>query len=1449
VNAAKDPSQRVLLAAGTQTHSHSDTFADGLENLNGVPGELRSMVDSLTWLGYEPQPGSGGLFLLDPDVKGLRAAIRSVVQEAPVVLVYYTGHGIKPAGHPYYLLTSDSEGNDLEGTALEARKVLTLLLREDLPSDVQPQVLVILDCCYSGAGGIDVLRDSLQDLGNPNVWVMAAATDEQQAAQGLFAQAFTAALAEPNAGHVAEFIHPQRIAEQVNAALAGSGADQGAILVPPRGQLLGPPPPFFPNPDKIVEAAGLTLTEQRQWHNRLRAAPEGETATGSYVTGFLGRVRAVEDVAAWMRGPDDHGLAVVTGSPGTGKSTLLALPVLLADPDRAAALLADSPADSLPARAAKLFNGLPFLGLSARGKTPYEVARTVADRLGRTAGFSAPEDLLEHLAEEPEGTPQIILIDAIDEAVESGRLMTDLVLPLSRNLRMKVLIGTRRHLMPPPGVTALLVDLDSEDYRDPQALLEYVRQLLLAANEPGVNTPYRDAPEEVTAAVADAIAGRATAAPSITGRAESFLLAQLLAKTVRSRQQVLDPSAPGWADRLPADVGEAFDEDLARLGMRERKVRALLTALAWTQGPGLPWENIWVPVARALTVEEGPPIRALADTDVRWLLDNAGGYIIEDLGPGLTSAFRPFHELLAVHLRGEPDREKLLANPATAQAWLARSQQAEAAITRTLLDTVPTAHGGDRDWELAHPYLRTYLARHAHAAGPETFTQLVADPDYLAVADPATLTPLLTPIDPALRETSRAYRRARPLLGTNPGDNAAYLQESFVAETGHPPERQHIRPTYRTLITRTRHDNSLLTLTAHTKQIESVAFGTRADGRLILATGGNDGAVRLWDPDTGTENAGPLDHGGPVAAVAVGTREDGRLLIVSAGGGAVRLWDPDAGIEPRGPLDRGKVAFGTRTDGRLLLATASDLNGTVRLWDPNAGIEPAGSLDHGGPVTSVAFGTRTDGRLLLATAGNRPGTVRLSDTNTGTEPAGNLESTVRLWDPDTGAEPAGHLDHGERVESVAFGNRADGRLLLASAGIHGTVRLWDPDTGTEACKPLRHGGGVPSIAFGTRDGVLLLVSGGDDGTVRLWDPDTGTENAGPLDHGGPVAAVAVGTREDGRLLIVSAGGGAVRLWDPDACTEPRGSLDHGGPVAAVASVAFGTRTDGRLLLATAGRNLDGTVRLWDPNAGTEPAGHLHHGGPVTSVAFGTGTDGRLLLATGGYDGLVRLWDPDTGTEPAGHLHHGERVESVAFGNRADGRLLLASAGLNGTVRLWDPDTGTEACKPLRHANPVELIAVANGADGRLLLASAGWEFTVRLWDPVSGTEVGGPLDHGSFVESVAFGTREDGRLLLATGGYDGLVRLWDPVSGTEARGPLGHGGGVASSVAFGTGADGRLLLATGGFSSLRLWDAAAGTICTTLRRRTPVRSVALHDTLLAIGDDEGLTVVDISYAT
>ena len=333
----------------------------------------------------------------------------------------------------------------------------------------------------------------------------------------------------------------------------------------------------------------------------------------------------------------------------------------------------------------------------------------------------------------------------------------------------------------------------------------------------------------------------------------------------------------------------------------------------------------------------------------------------------------------------------------------------------------------------------------------------------------------------------------------------------------------------------------------------------------ILASGGADHTVRLWNP-TNPAHSGPL--GGPLtghtnAVNTVAFSPDGHTLASGSADHTVRLWDLTDPAHP-GPL-------------------GAPLTGPTN-W-----------------VLSVAFSP--DGHALAA---------------------GSRDGTVRLWDLTDPAHPGQPLTgHADDVQSVAFS--PDGHTL-ASGSRDDTVRLWnltDPAHPAPLSQPLRgHTDAVVSVAF-SPDGHML-ASGSRDSTVRLWnlsDPAHPGPLGGPLT--GPAGTVtSVAFSPDGHTLAAGSADHTVRLWN---LTDPAHPAPLGQPLrghtGAVVSVAFSP--DGHTLASSGG---DGTVRLWgltDP-AHPGPLGEPLQGdtGAVFSVAFSP--DGHTL-ASGSNDDTIRLW--------------------------------------------------------------------------------------------------------------------------------------------------------------------------------------------------------------------------------
>jgi len=737
-------------------------------------------------------------------------------------------------------------------------------------------------------------------------------------------------------------------------------------------------------------------------------------------------------------------------------------------------------------------------------------------------------------------------------------------------------------------------------------------------------------------------------------------------------------------------------------------------------------------------------------------------------------------------------------------------------------------------------------------------------------------------------------------------------------------------------------------IVGHAGSVEGLVAIRDPYREILLVSTSTDSTIRIWDPVSGRQVGDTLTgHTGEVWGVCVLPDTDlngqpGRTLLATTGeDGTVRVWDPIAGIQVGDPLAGHAGAVwgvcalpGAGPAGTTLLATTG-YDGTIRLWTPTAGREIGNGLTgHTGPVWALCTlpgadeDGRPDGRILMATGGY-DGTVRIWDPFTGRQVGGTLtghtgavwglcalssgdltgesdayllvssgaDGTIRIWDPVTGRQVGdpltGHTGLVAGVYAVSGGvnsdGRSTGRTLLATGGADGTIRIWDPVIARQADNPLTHQTGpsygvcaLPDTGTGPDshlDGTTLLATTGYDGAIRIWDPVTGRQAGSPLTgHTGGVWGVCALPSTDATegsrsttLLTTTGYDGTVRIWDPVSRRSLGDPLvGHVGPVGGVCTLP-GTdedsQSDGRTLLATAG--FDGTLRIWDPVTGRQVREPLtgHAGGvwdvcalPQSDESTGRWAAGRTHLATSGYDATIRIWDPVTGRqmgEPlTGHsgLVSGLCAVREVGPDDKPGRILLASGGADGTIRIWDPVIGRQIGDPMTgHTGRIYGICIlpstGAGSDehpgAAILLATTGADGTVRVWDLGTRQQLGGPLTgHLGVVWGVCAlpSTGPPGRsratMRLATTGYDGTVRLWDPVSGWPIGDPLSSSSATTSALALGNipGVDCLVLAADG---TVRTWTTATATLApaSAPRHTSALATHALGDRKVLISGD------------
>jgi len=1131
--------------------------------------------------------------------------------------------------------------------------------------------------------------------------------------------------------------------------------------------------------ESALAAWGWSLAADPEAGRHWRPRARGVSRDSEQGFRFRGRRRALTKLADWIVAEQAQRTAlVVTGSPGVGKSAVLGRIVTSADRGIAAWLPAEDDAvRAIPDSVA--------CAVHAKSKSALDVATEIA----QAASASLPQqtgDLALSLRTALAGRPGrlfAVLIDALDEAAspkDARDIVRWIVRPLVEDLSdfgVRVVVGSRRRdnggdLIGAFKAAGTVIDLDDTEYFELEDLEAYALASLQLLGADRVGNPYANT--KFAAPVAARIAALSD---------KNFLVAGLIARAHGLYDT--DPVRPQDISFSPK-VDDALGEFLERIPpLGPRTAAELLTALAYAEAPGFT-STLWH-VAVAALYGAGPGEEELRT----FARASAANFLVEDTageGDGAHDrVYRLFHQAL---------NDVLLA---------ARDQIVpdEGALTGAFAE-----HGRRLGWDRVPAYLLRSLPGHAERG--QAMDKLLLQDAY----------PLYADLRRLIRTALRCYgsipaqqpdrllllRKALRTVDASPEVRAACFSLVEAQEQlGNSYHSALPQSPYRVPWAYAQPQEEQIVLEGHDGPVYQVtALPTEQRGRFALASCGQDGTIRVWDPDFGGMLRVVRAAQGAVNVLCTVPWYEGTALLASGGeDGTIQLWNPDTGenvrtLQPRreriealeyvaGPehrqmlaalyadrslsvwdlltgtavrhypaeerygdpvafcLERGKAPAGT-----LLVCVRKAPFGFVYRWNPATEDEPEQILRH------IMLPEESPPLLHSIAFGSRGRAIAISDRS----------KLFYLWD-DVRLPPVLKESRrvtaicpipmqGDRVQLALFDTRSANLLELDTLGRHRGEgffghRMAGFNARANAATTVR-----------VADGSTLIATADDDSNIRLWQPLRESEDAPRhIDYGSHGAIQPAGDGPSALLYSVGRAG-EIHAWlqatgrhlsrwslprsQPSVrCVIPR---EDGGSLLALQDLV------GALIVA----ELETGRRMWteDPDTRME---RLHE--PLVSMHAMVGNPRHPRLITAGDNGVIRVWDALTGqrSHPVKRAESEVREFCTVIGTL--GESFLVAGCEDGVIRVWHLEDDVPLWRLRGHdSDPVTRVFCASAPGDTPLLGSISGDSRLRVWNLETG-ELKFSLERPDrWATRACMLSGNFDRTLIATAGIDRLVRIW-----------------------------------------------------------------------------------------
>jgi WD40 repeat protein/transcriptional regulator with XRE-family HTH domain len=551
-----------------------------------------------------------------------------------------------------------------------------------------------------------------------------------------------------------------------------------------------------------------------------------------------------------------------------------------------------------------------------------------------------------------------------------------------------------------------------------------------------------------------------------------------------------------------------------------------------------------------------------------------------------------------------------------------------------------------------------------------------------------------------------------------------------------------------------------LTLTEHTHWVRTVSI---SPCRRYIATGSEDGTVRLWELETGN-------------VVSVLKGYDSRIRSLS--------FDPTGRYLASGSDDSTIVVWDVETRTRIETWQTSDQRIRSITFSPCGTFVIAAS--HSGNI--YLFDLRLNEKKIFPTDKQ----IRAITVHP-TRPIlaiGSDDGYISLWNLENHEFIAEVKIHGDWVRSVTFS--PDGKFL-ATGGEDKMICLLDWENALVCCKVMQgHTSRVWSLAFSPSSNTLMSVS--DDQSLKVWNINSG--NCLTTFQGYACKVNSVMYSPCGQFIATGSDDHFARIWNIKTGSEHKKFRGHTGRIW-VASFT----PDGAKLVSASD---DKTVKIWDVSSENCIETFSRHSTWVRSVAV---SENGQFIASVGDDKNIQLYNVCADDWNTFRPEHKDWILSVCFSPDSK---YIATGSDDKTVMVWDVLT-KQLIHVFNHDGWVRAVAFSPCGKS---LASGCNDSIVRIWDLETASCSRQLLGHKGWVRTVAFNPCQN---MLASGGYDQKIILWDLTTG-EHRILKGHQEAVIS-VHFNS--TGTALVSGSEDETIKQWDVETGECISTFRVPRP----------------------------